>query len=264
MRVRLDMNCTIKEIDWESFKEITSDESFENAIYRGQSNSSWSLVSTLGRFLSRDRVRMDRYIEVIRNIPPNVINTTDIPASTTDINDLIVTFSTLATLRHLGFPSPILDWSENKNIAAFFAFAETIKKACAIYVLKKSSARVSHDLSFPQIEIVTQNQINEQVNSSNMKNLHPRHINQFANYSWCIYYDNSPQRDFYLSAIDDVGDNDQFQLIKYIITDSRMNRLIILQELINQGITYERLFGDTHIFENSLLKDIAIRELLIN
>ena len=44
----------------------------------------------------------------------------------------------MSYIRHLGFPTPILDWSRNYNIASFFAFEDkTDSKSVSIYIYQE-------------------------------------------------------------------------------------------------------------------------------
>jgi len=43
-------------------------------------------------------------------------------------------YSYLAHLRHNGFPSPLLDWTQSPYVAAYFAFARPQGEQVALYV----------------------------------------------------------------------------------------------------------------------------------
>ena len=75
-------------------------------------------------------------------------------------------------------------------------------------------------------------------------------------------YSSSNKNDpfFYLSHMADP----RYTIEKYIIKDSRENRLDIIDSLYKKGITYEYIYEKTHSFENTHLKDIAVKKLLLN
>lgn len=151
-------NTNIKPEDldnWEQFlrvieennKETQSYKENKNAIwrtsdilYRGQSNSKWPLKSTLERRKSEIKVGdyFNLMLKVYANLPlkeqqkwPNLKNQIESLSiesiylfSTVEANSVQI-ISFMIFLRHHGFPSPLLDWTRNPLIAAFFAFNDT-------------------------------------------------------------------------------------------------------------------------------------------
>ena len=77
-------------------------------------------------------------------------------------------------LRHFGFPSPLLDWTENPYIAAYFAYSDTKSDNVAIYIYKQSndSSIVSEDNSTV-------------IHLGKYIDTHQRHICQQAQYTVC-------------------------------------------------------------------------------
>src|SRR5580765_6859487 len=147
----------------------------------------------------------------INNFSPNL---TDEPLAP-------LTISHLVTLRHLGFPSPILDWSDCPFIAAFFAISNMNNRSeSAIYCLKKSKNKCSYNINIPILYTINHKEIKQYISESKINIPHPRHHNQKASYTWCINYRNSPNRQFYLASIDELNDDSHNFLVKYIITDS--------------------------------------------
>lgn len=141
--------------NWEQFlniiehnkKETQSYRDNKNAIwhtsdilYRGQANSEWQLESTLERRKSETKVGdyLDLMLKVYANLPlkeqkkwPDLKNQIDSLSvesiylfPTVDANSVQI-ISFMIFLRHHGFPSPLLDWTRNPLIAAFFAFNDT-------------------------------------------------------------------------------------------------------------------------------------------
>lgn len=135
---------------WEEFEESLQDLEEQRAkrqqdtvlatsefLYRGQGHSAWRLQTTLDRFFSEE-VSLRHYYRIILAAKPKIETFTgatwDIPTleeyeqwlhNQIQINFLHGEFRPyeyLVYLRHHGFPSPLLDWTESPYIAAFFAF----------------------------------------------------------------------------------------------------------------------------------------------
>lgn len=168
----------------------------------------------------------------------------------------------LATLRHLGFPSPILDWTKNKYIAAFFAFSNPILSDCVIYRLRKNKNAYEGDIDTPILLLITQDEINSYISEGKMQKIHARHNNQEAFYTWFFNFNQAARR-FYLGAVDEIKKLNQFHITKFIIRNSKKEQPSILSEINTMGISYEKLFNETHIYENTLLRDVAVKKFLI-
>jgi hypothetical protein len=125
--------------DWDHFEEVLkSQEAFlEKAsqghytplLFRGQGNSKWNLKTTLERYI-KTSISVRRYFLATERAKPTF---TDDKWDDLDFSKVehwcnnhgmgkIPDYEYLAFLRHLGFPSPLLDWTESRHVAAFFAF----------------------------------------------------------------------------------------------------------------------------------------------
>ncbi len=93
--------------------------------FRGQRNATWPLETTYHRRSKRSDVNLKRFDEVI--IPQLVIPIQRVYGAKFDIRDGEQNASFLALLQHYGFPTPLLDWTLDPYIAAYFA----LKKADA-------------------------------------------------------------------------------------------------------------------------------------
>jgi FRG domain len=114
------------------------------ALFRGHASDQWTLETTLER-RTNEAFSIGRYMQVcgsarryIGNYVPSSIQFNE--DAFPKFNDLIATFPNyeyLAFLRHHGFPSPFLDWTESPYVAAFFALRDTPptnSKAARIYI----------------------------------------------------------------------------------------------------------------------------------
>lgn len=199
---------------WEAFEEVVNQSNIETEelkkskptissttpiIYRGQADSRWELESTLERKVKKD-ITVDSYFNLMLKIwnshtstykkkwpdleneirELNVNNIYLFPTTKANSNQII---SFMTHLRHHGFPSPLLDWTANPLIAAFFSFENIPDSAeqVAIYtfreytghmsdmsnMLEPTSMEIGHDI--PGIE---------------------RHENQESHYTLCVQQNN--------------------------------------------------------------------------
>lgn len=110
-------------ITWKEFKEIASDDVEKDGayIYRGQSNSTWPLKSSLFR---TDIVKNSSdIIEYVNYILPQVQEPVEAwSRQSWNLSDYHGLAEFLAYLQHNGFPTPLLDFSVSPYVAAHFAF----------------------------------------------------------------------------------------------------------------------------------------------
>ena len=226
----------IKEIalnSFEEFEEIAQNiinnkkQNSSNILFRGQANHKWLLQSTLERYNDNKKMSVDEYCMILQKIKQKFekftpktwqfncssYNGTFIPP---------IGYEFMSYIRHLGFPTPILDWSRNYNIASFFAFEDkTDSKSVSIYIYQeyKNDSNLKGGIdSFPFLSNLTKD-----------INTHERHILQEAEYTICRRNINKQQ--YYVSHELGFRRNLQGQdeCIKYIIP--RNERLKVLKKL---------------------------------
>ncbi len=276
---------------WEEFGEVVKQSNIETEelkkskqtiscttqiIYRGQADSRWHLESLLGRKVKKD-ITVDSYFNVMLKIwnstastykikwPDlekeirglNVNNIYSFPTEEANSNQI---FSFMVHLRHHGFPSPLIDWTEDLRIAAFFAFENIPDGAeqVAIYTFRENTGHpqdMSNMLEPTAIEI-----------GHNIPGIE-RHENQKSHYILCVQLDNTEdfknavfsnmekdinQPGFYL---DGNGDDVDLSLVrnvtcKFTIPVSERNK--VLKKLQTMNINRCFLFGET---EDNRLSD---------
>ena len=157
--------------------------------FRGQSKAKWQLLSTLER--GGSRFTLEGYFNLMRRIKPEIEASVgprlnELPApeevrelalSYDDIERLLnAGISSMAYLRHHGFPSPLLDWSASPDVAAYFAFAHAKRdEPVAIFVYVEAPDGVKVRVSqAPQIFTL-----------DSVANATPRHNRQKSKYTVC-------------------------------------------------------------------------------
>ena len=127
-------------------------------IYRGQGNAKRTLRTTLER-AGEGAMLFQDYYELICGIGPEIATFAGLHVPEYD-SKVVASFSRpgfllvrwpgeiyryMAWLRHLGFPSPLLDWSRSPYVAAFFAFREdysdSVQKAFNLCLLREAAGR---------------------------------------------------------------------------------------------------------------------------
>ncbi len=200
---------------WEAFEEVVGQIKNETeelkkstgayttpVLFRGQKNASpkWKLESTLERKAKKE-ITVDTYFNLMLEVwdNPAIKNKQKWPDLERQIKNLdvnnIYSFETakdsdqiisfMAHLRHHGFPSPLLDWTECSLIAAFFAFGDIDNaERVAIYTFREHTGNVkSEDLhcesSPTAIEV-----------GGNILGIE-KHQKQKSHYTLCVQQDNS-------------------------------------------------------------------------
>lgn len=147
-----DFECHVRAIrkEHEEIQRKTDRQSI-NLLFRGQENASWSLKTTLNRKVQErnddGEISVSDYYQKAMDILPQIESITEKswnpPESDVykqelrnhSIHPLLYgetgykAYSYLCYLRHHGFPSPLLDWSQSPYIAAFFATRKADKCA---------------------------------------------------------------------------------------------------------------------------------------
>ncbi len=107
-------------------------------LFRGQASAQWKLETTLERWSKKD-ISLRQYISKTRRIVHQIESYTGtkwdlLDSSSLDENlnnqdelfgpNSLPDYQYWAYLRHHGYPSPLLDWSESPYIAAYFAMSD--------------------------------------------------------------------------------------------------------------------------------------------
>lgn len=245
-------------------------------LFRGQRESSWRLQTTLERVIAREQIyttptfhprSVDAYYRLISRVEPEVEtftgqrwdgismrNVMDLhlsdhqPFHDAVVSGEIPAYEYLIYLRHMGFPSPLLDWTSSPYVAAFFAFEDPSESDPAIFAyldVPEKFRLESSDKPFIR-------------RCGPYSRGHRRHFAQQSTYTLCLTYDGYWQ----FAQIEDVlSPEDPWATLlqqdvvwKFVIP--RAERRSVLRRLAQYNINAGALFGS----EESVLKAIASRE----
>lgn len=112
-------------ITWNEYKALASEQIEADGayMYRGQSNSSWVLKSSIFRtgFVNNHKDLVGYFNFMLPRVQEQVEAWSGL---SWNLSDNFSQAEFIAYLQHNGFPTPLLDFTFSPYIAAFFAFSE--------------------------------------------------------------------------------------------------------------------------------------------
>ncbi len=230
-------------------------------LFRGQSSSAWKLQTTLERYLPNAvRHRVSGYYAKILAAKPQIEAGTgrrwEIP-TLEDFSKILEgqEFPNLpglpgyefwAYLRHLRFPSPLLDWSRSPYVAAFFAFSGASNQphtpdAVAIFAYLEYTGQAKR-----HSPIAT---------TGPYVRTHMRHVLQQSDYSICSVRENNEWYfESHESALSTSGQ--QESLWKFTIPAAERTKVLRMLDRFN--LNAFSLLGS----DESLVESVANREFI--
>ncbi len=227
--------------------------------FRGQSDASWRLKTTLERFVKR-QLSVLEYFKMIDQIRYRIETFTGQKwrsPSQEEVDNWLSNlhpnqkeyfpdFEFMTYLRHHGYPSPFLDWTESPYVAAYLAFRD---------VTSASEAVAIYYLSIPTMGKVFPPYLDNTPNIfilDNQVQTNRRHYLQQSVYSICI--EQKGEQHFY-SNHEDLPVMESF-LTKYVLPASE--RVHALTSLDRFNLNAYSLWGT----EESLLETMYLRSFL--
>ena len=235
------------------------DTNVSDLLFRGQGNSSWDLRTSLERASGLKRYPLAEYCHIVSVVKPEIESITERRWDIPDCPDYVASgapifqlplMAYMAYLRHHGFPSPILDWTESPYVAAYFAFANgnADNDSVAIYVFLEITGKgKSGWASEPKI-----------TSWGPTFNTHKRHFLQRCQYTLCTRPDGEQLEYVPHEKAFERNDPEQDQLWKFTIP--RTERSTVLRYLDRHNITAFSLFAS----EDRLMESLAIRAFVLD
>ena len=123
---------------------------YSKILFRGQSDASWKLTTTLERFSDRE-FTIHAYHRLLQQIQHKFSAHTGSTLTAGKSNDGVAEawqevtgglvphlLEFMIYLRHCGFPSPLLDWTASPYIASYFAYRDaSLTSEVAIYAYQE-------------------------------------------------------------------------------------------------------------------------------
>ncbi len=246
------------EREWASLK-AKHGELVSPLLFRGQADARWHLTTTLERYLV-PALSVLKYYNSVRAIRSQVETFTGRTWTMDKLTDiqadlksrlfypgLLPSLDFLVYLRHLGFPSPLLDWTKSPFVAAHFAFERpnlTPERVAVYAYLKFVGLAKSTWQDPPMVDGVV-----PYIRS------HPRHFLQQSEYTVC-----TERRDgvlYFSSHEAALSGSDLSQGLLWKITIPSSESSTARSELDQFNITAYSLFGSVE----SLVETLAVQEL---
>ncbi|MGD9878573.1 MAG: FRG domain-containing protein [Reyranella sp.] len=227
-------------------------------LFRGQSDETWPLRTTLERKLNRQIdvttyaghaaqtvFEIETYTGARWNVPPRPELEQEIQDRSNTFDVHLPNYDFLVYLRHHGFASPLLDWTESPYIAAYFAYAEAGSADRAVYCYIERPRFIKGGLGgAPTITV-----------RGPFVRTDKRHFAQKAWYTTATRWDYSVSRHVFCSheAVFDRDDPKQDVLVKLILPAG--DRVKALRRLDEFNINHFTLFQS----EDALIRALDLK-----
>lgn len=224
-------------------------------LFRGQSRAEWSLDTTLERFTRQSTHSAYLYDAQLQLTHPVVSSYTGKSwplEENAALNENYFTppnYEYMAYVRHHGFPTPLLDWTESIYVSLFFAYhGAVLSEDVAIYTYVQSLKGISGGfVGEPEICLL-----------GPYIETHKRHFQQQGRYTVAVKYDEN--KNWVYCPHDKVFDTsnsvDQDMLYKFTMPGELKES--VLEQLNEMNINAYSLYSS----EDSLMDTLAHKELM--
>jgi hypothetical protein len=235
--------------------------SHSTIVFRGQSDSEWKLKTTLER-ASDERYSIPGYVGRADSVVNQIESTTgrvwSLPSYPEMLNEILRTqdsmraclplscYGYLVYLRHHGFPSPLLDWTNSPYIAAYFAFEQAAHadRAAVFAFIEMPDGTKALEEGEPFISRM-----------GPFITTHTRHFAQKASYTIATKWDENEKSHYFCSHHDVAPSTTIVQDVLVKITIPRRDRIQALRELEDYNINRYTLFQT----EDALVYALGLR-----
>jgi hypothetical protein len=261
---------------WEDFEKAISDvraqygtfrfeldngvlyERENNILFRGQANSKWPLATTLER-KAKERFDIQSYVWLALTAHNELESYTgkkwEVPshkeleeqiARTNEVFTAhLPAYEFLVYLRHHGFPSPLLDWTESPYIAAFFAYHESNEADPAVYCyIERPNSTKGGVGGAPFISV-----------QGPYISTHQRHFAQKAWYTIATKWNYQNEKHYFCTHDSIFSQNSSQQDVLVKINLPAKGRIAALKKLSDYNINHFTLFQS----EDALVKAIEYK-----
>ena len=231
-------------------------------LFRGHSDATWALEATLDRFFAKRislmqyyryalmaRSRIEAFTGTRWSIPSYEVYESWLKKHEGMTFHDYQAYDYLAYLRHHGFPSPLLDWTESPYVAAFFAFRHESRGAThvAIYAYQE----------YPGVGKITSSDRPIIHRLGPYVSAHKRHFLQQSQYTFCTEIETGVV--YYTKHQKVVALNEQQQDLMWKCVLPIGERRKALAHLNRMNINAFSLFGT----EDSLAETIATSDIYV-
>jgi hypothetical protein len=231
-------------------------------LYRGLPSAEWELKTTLDRFDDSEWT-LGGYLSTVDEIVPHFESHFPRNWQSVGCEEIekfcqesrlglkqIPLFPFLVYLRHLGFPSPLLDWTESPWIAAHFSVAGNVSTTraalhvyCVLSLKEEYESEKGPNVHFVNIDPKS----------------HIRHFSQQSQYTYCTMLHEDGDRyitdhgSAFASLHEEAG-------VAYKLTFPTSERKLILKELYEYNVNSYTLFQN----EEGLASALALKKFTLD
>jgi len=232
-------------------------------LFRGQTSQKWPLQTTLERKTSalfhvlKYLHHATKYANEIESFTGTRWKVPDYPELEAELKEkqesfrvVLPAYDYLVYLRHHGFPSPLLDWTESPFIAAYFAYIDTTAHDPAVYCyIERPELVKGGQGGSPMITL-----------KGPYVTTHKRHFAQKAWYTIATKWDATEEKHYFCRHEEVFDRNDKKQDILFKIILPLSERQSVLRHLNDYNINHFTLFQS----EDSLIKALSTKEFDIS